>query len=192
MRLADPPASSGSALVSLGQDDPMTVLLVRHAEPEVVPSVAPQRWALSEAGRLAAAALSARLPVSGVWVSSMENKAYETLCCAGGDNVPITQDRGFDEVHRDEPFDDGFQARRLAWVEGRIDERHTGWETPREAAARFDRAVARHAASSSPLVVASHGMALTAWLVHGRRLLPPRDAGEFWMTLALPDVVEVT
>lgn len=169
----------------------MTILLVRHAEPEVVPGLDPRRWTLSDAGRIAAAELAARLPSYGVWMSSTETKAYETLSYAAGPDLAIAQDPGFDEVRRDEPFDEGFRARRRAWVEGRLDERHAGWETPTEVAARFDRAVTAHAAPGTPLVIASHGMALTAWLVHARCQVPQHEAARFWETLAFPDVIAV-
>jgi broad specificity phosphatase PhoE len=170
----------------------MAILLVRHAEPEVVPSTDPRRWALSEAGREEAKKLGTRLPQCGLWLSSTERKAYETLlCAAGGRNVAIAQDPGFDEVHRDEPFDDQYEARRLAWVAGHLDERHAGWETPQETAARFEHAISEHAASGSPLVVASHGMAITAWLLHARRSLGQQGAPRFWKALALPDVIRV-
>lgn len=169
----------------------MRVVLVRHAEPEVVPDVDPRRWRLSEAGRSAARALGARLPDHAVWVSSTEPKAYETLTCAAGPDVTIAQHPGFDEVHRNEPFDADYRARRMAWVQGRLDERHAGWETSQETAIRFDEAITQHLTSGSPLVVASHGMAITAWLVHGRRLLDPRDAGRFWSAMTFPDIIEV-
>lgn len=169
----------------------MRVVLVRHAEPEVMPDVDPRRWRLSEAGRIAARTLGARLPAHAVLVSGTEPKAYETLTCAAGPDVAVAQHPGFDEVDRNEPFDADYRARRMAWVQGRLDERHAGWETPHETAIRFDQAIALHATAGSPLVVASHGMAITAWLVYERRLLVLRDAGRFWSAMAFPDVIEV-
>ena len=126
-----------------------------------------------------------------MWVSSTETKAHETLLCAGGHDGTVDQDPGFDEVRRDEPFDGDYEARRTAWVEGRLDERHEGWETPDVTAQRFDSAVAAHAASGAPLVIASHGMAMTAWLVHSRHVIAPDHAARFWRALAFPDVIEV-
>ena len=169
----------------------MTILLVRHAEPVTVPEVAPTRWRLSAAGRTDARALGPRLPFDGVWVSSTETKAHETLSCAGAGRVEIRQDPGFDEVVRDEPFDDGYVARRLAWVEGRLDERHAGWEAPHEVADRFEQAVSTYAEAGTPLVVCSHGMAMTAWLRHARGRLSQEEAGPFWSSLGFPDLVRV-
>jgi broad specificity phosphatase PhoE len=169
----------------------MTLILVRHAEPDVRPDQDPREWVLSTAGRRAASALAARLPTDATWVSSTERKAWETLRCATAEQVEVVHDPGFDEVLRDEPFDDGFRARRLAWVTGLLDSRHAGWETPAETAARFDLAVGRHAESDRPLVVASHGMAMTAWLLHQGHLGDAGAAGEFWTRLAFPDVVRV-
>jgi len=169
----------------------MTIHLVRHAEPKVVPSVDSRHWRLSEAGRMAATGLGPRLPRDAVWVSSTEPKAHETLRCAADPDIAVALDAGFDEVHREEAFDPDFRARRLAWVEGRLDERHEGWETPAEVAVRFERAVGVHTARGDALVVGSHGMALTAWLVHARGVVSPHDAGRFWQALAFPDVIDV-
>lgn len=152
------------------------------------PAVDPSMWALSEAGRRAAKQLSQCLPRAGRWVSSTERKAYETLLCAGRSSI-VTKDSRFDEVRRTEPFDDDFKARRRAWVEGRLDVRHRGWESPPEAAERFELGVREHFADNEDLVVGTHGMVLTAWLVHARRRLEATEAGPFWEQLGLPDVI---
>jgi broad specificity phosphatase PhoE len=123
-------------------------------------------------------------------VASSELKAYQTLQCAGP-SVRVLQDARFDEVRRVEPFDYDFRTRRRAWVEGRLGEWHRGWETPLEAAARFDEAVTDHTASSPTLVVGSHGMVLTAWLVHARGVVDVKDAGAFWAALDLPGVIDL-
>jgi broad specificity phosphatase PhoE len=166
------------------------IVLVRHAEPQVSATMDPQLWPLSAAGRAAAGSLRGRLPGAGRWVASSELKAYQTLQCARPGSVAVSQEARFDEVRRVEPFDDDARTRRRAWVDGRLDERHRGWETPPEAAARFDEAVRDHVSASDTLVVGSHGMVLTAWLVHARGVLAAEDAGPFWEALAFPDVIE--
>lgn len=103
----------------------------------------------------------------------------------------MLRDARFNEVQRDEPFDDGFRSRRRAWVEGKPDGRHTGWETPLDAASRFDDAVRAFAERGAPLIIGSHGMIITAWLVHRARVRPGAEAGRFWAALAFPDLVEV-
>lgn len=170
----------------------MRILLVRHAEPQASPGADPQRWSLSEAGRSAATRLVSRLPATGRWVASTEVKAYETLLCARADEAfSIAQDARLDEVRRVEPFDDDFRARRRAWVEGRLDVRLAEWETPLEAAARFDEAVTDHSGRASTLVIGSLGMVLTAWLVHARGAVARQEAGGFWDAMAFPEVIEV-
>ena len=171
----------------------ITVVLVRHADPAATPDADPRRWPLSAEGRVAADALHERLP-SGLWVASTETKARETLELAARGAVPVLQDEGFSEVRREgEPFGEHFQAGRFAWVDGRIDERHAGWETQQEAADRFEDAIDRHAAQATEgvLVVGTHGMVLTAWLVLVARRLAPEHATRFWADLRLPDVFEV-
>jgi broad specificity phosphatase PhoE len=170
----------------------MKVILVRHAMPMTSASRPPSMWPLSPVGRAASAALSGRLPDRAVWLSSPERKAVETLALASSSHGPATvRDERFREVSRPgEPFDDEAPARRRAWVEGRLDERHDGWETPEQAAKRFQAAVLDHA-SRQPLVIATHGMVLAAWLVSIKHVQPGRPAGELWSRLAFPDIVEV-
>jgi broad specificity phosphatase PhoE len=169
------------------------ITLVRHAEPDVTPSTDPALWPLSAAGRLGAERLRPRLPLgTAVWVASTEVKAYQTLeCLAGDDQREILRDERLDEVRRHEPFDDDFRSRRRAWVEGRLDDRHEGWEPPRAAAARFEEAVRAHGGPGASLVIGSHGMVITAWLVHRRRVRPGSEAAAFWESLAFPDLVEL-
>ena len=171
----------------------MRVLLVRHAAPEMSPSIDPARWPLSPTGQVAARALKGQLPGQRVWLSSEEVKALATLTCARPNNhVRIVQDQRFNEVVRNgEPFDDEFRVRRAAWLEGRPDERHSGWETPAEAAQRFDEALRTYASKDAPVVVGSHGMVITAWLVHHGRVESGEAAGRFWRSLAMPAVVQV-
>ena len=179
-------------VATLREEWRVRILLVRHAEPETSPTVAPQQWPLSTAGRNAATRLMGRLPATGRWVTSTEVKAYETLLCARSDEaLSIAQDARIDEVRRVEPFDDAFRARRRAWIEGRLDMRHADWETPLEAAARFDEAITEHARCASTLVIGSHGMVLTAWLVHARGAVAEHEAGAFWAAMAFPEVIEV-
>jgi broad specificity phosphatase PhoE len=143
--------------------------LVRHAMPAFGPDTPPERWHLDPAGRRAAATLRHVVPKDAVLVSSREPKARETLEPTGH----VVTDMRFDEVARDEPFDGDFRARRRAYV-----------------AARFDAGIMfwRPRADPRPLVVATHGMAMTLWLA---TVVDLADPAPFWEDLRLPDVVEV-
>ncbi|MBI4941471.1 MAG: histidine phosphatase family protein, partial [Actinobacteria bacterium] len=83
----------------------------------------------------------------------------------------------------------GWRAERQAYVAGTA---HPGWEPQADVAARFDAGVAAAlaAAGSAGVVVASHGMAITCWLV-ARGLVAAPDAAEFWSTLRQPDLLAV-
>lgn len=161
------------------------MFLVRHAMPEVDPAVPPEAWRLGADGVAAARALD--LPPDAYLVASTESKAAETLRAAvpGGH---VGQDAGFDEVRRPHEWRDDHQERAHAYVQGAL---HPGWEPQSEVAARFTAAVARHAARAGahPLVVGTHGMALTTWLAD-RRLIAGAP-GAFWAGLAFPDIVTV-
>jgi len=171
------------------------VIAVRHAAPQVSDDVPPHAWPLSPTGRAAARAL--RLPGRTAVVASDERKAVETLTLALG-VAAVPTDRRFAEVRRPvEPVSPGFREARRAWVEGRLDGRHDRWESPADAAARFDAGVRARAGitgapdSTHDIVVATHGMVLTAWLVATGHVAPGARAGAFWSELRLPDVVAV-
>ena len=169
----------------------MSLFLVRHAEPLLDPRTNPADRPLSPAGRRAAAGLQGAIPSGARWVSSIERKAYETLLEASPEAVTIGQEERFGEVLRVEPFDDAVRERRRAWVEGRLDARHEGWETPHEAAERFEAGVRGHVEDTGSLVVGTHGMVMTAWLVHARGQVSTAAAGAFWVGLDFPEVVRV-
>ncbi|GAA4039876.1 hypothetical protein GCM10022248_02570 [Nonomuraea soli] len=145
--------------------------------PAFTPDVAPHEWELSDEGRERARELMARLPAPAHLVSSAEPKAWQTV---GGS---AARDGRFNEVGRDEPWGGDFRERRLAYVSGAD---HPGWEPRQEVAGRFDAGIREHleAAGGGPVVVATHGMAMTVWLA-ARIGLP--DPGEFWSGLRFPD-----
>jgi broad specificity phosphatase PhoE len=113
-------------------------------------------------------------------IASREPKARQTLEPAGS----VHTDERFNEVTRDEPYEGDFRARRRAYVTGTD---HTGWEPRDQVVARFaDAAWFWHAqADGRPLVIASHGMAMTLFLTATVGLA---DAGAFWAELRLPDL----
>lgn len=162
---------------------PRRVTLIRHAMPEVDAATEPAKWGLSEAGVEAAGAL--RLNSAGARVvSSPERKAHRTAELAAA--ADVRTDPRFREVDRVELVHDGFRDARRAWIAGRLDERHDGWESPDAAVRRFHEGLL--AQDAQHVVVGTHGMVLTAWLA-AQGLIA--DAVAFWDALRFPDVVEV-
>lgn len=156
------------------------LILVRHAMPAYGPDRPAHDWELSADGRAGAARLAGLLPAGARLVGSAEPKAWQTLEPAG----TVLVDPRFNEVGRaGEPWGGDFRERRRAYVSGAD---HHGWEPRGEVAARFEEGVADHlaAAAGAPLVVASHGMAMTVWLTARLALTDP---GEFWAGLRFPD-----
>jgi 8-oxo-dGTP pyrophosphatase MutT (NUDIX family) len=154
--------------------------------PEVDATRPPGEWILSSDGINAAAALRLEALAASA-VSSPERKAVQTVALAL--RLPesaVATAVSFREVDRVESVHDGFRDARRAWIAGRLDERHEGWETPDAAARRFHEALlaqdARH------VVVGTHGMVLTAWLASQGLVA---DAVAFWEALRFPDVVEI-
>jgi broad specificity phosphatase PhoE len=104
-----------------------------------------------------------------------------------GAGRPVDRDLRFAEIRRVEPWEGDYRRLRREYVEG-VD--HPDWEPRAEVAERFDAAVTEHLdiAGERPLVVASHGMAMTVWLT-ARIGLP--DPGAFWSGLRFPDARRV-
>jgi broad specificity phosphatase PhoE len=151
--------------------------------PDFSPETPASEWLLSDAGHAEARLLADVLPGGSRLVASDEPKAWQTLEPAGH----VTRDLRFNEVWRTEPWDGNWRQLRRAYVEGAD---HPGWEPRSRVAARFGTALSEHldAAGGRPLVVATHGMAMTIWLT-ARIALP--DPGAFWAGLRFPDAHRV-
>ena len=147
------------------------------------PGVPAADWDLTEQGRRAAESLRGVIPAGALLVSSTEPKARQTLEPAGD----VLTDERFNEVRRDGAYSDDFRAARREYVCGSD---RAGWETRAAVMDRFDSGVRywQALAGARPLVIASHGMAMTVWL---SGTVSIADAGGFWAGLSFPDVLEV-
>lgn len=168
------------------------LILVRHAMPDVDPESDPATWTLTPQSMAEARELLRPvIPEGSVLLASNEPKARQTLEAA--DLGEVVTDHRLREVARREAFAEDFRSARRAWVVGRG--RQT-WEQRVRVAERIQHAVdaglERTAETGAPaLVVAGHGMSLTAWLV-SREHLPDGDpAAEFWAGLSFPDAWEI-
>jgi broad specificity phosphatase PhoE len=167
------------------------ITFLRHAMPEVESGIMPAEWRLSAAGVAAAGALHIASAPSTRALSSPELKARQTTALALDSPLEaIVTDARFREVDREERVHAGFRDARRLWVAGRLDQRHRHWEAPKAAAQRFHEGLLAHAAEH--LVVGTHGMVLTAWMVDQGLIAPGDEAVAFWEALALPDVIELT
>lgn len=155
------------------------LILVRHAMPSYGPQTPAHEWHLGPDGNAAARLLAAALPTGALLVASAEPKAIQTLTPSG----PTLHDPRFNEVTRVEPWEGEYLRLRREYVSG-ID--HIDWEPRAAVAARFEAGVREHldSAQGRPLIIATHGMAMTIWLT-SRRLL--NDPAEFWSGLRFPD-----
>jgi broad specificity phosphatase PhoE len=159
------------------------LFLVRHAMPVFGPDAPAAAWELSSEGRCDAKVLARALPVGALLVARREPKARQTLEPARS----VCTDERFNEVTRDEPYEGDFRARRRAYVTGTD---YAGWEPRGQVVARFAEGVRFWTAQADgrPLVIASHGMAMTLWLTTTVSLADP---GAFWADLRLPDLLVV-
>jgi broad specificity phosphatase PhoE len=160
------------------------LVLVRHAMPEIQRHIPAERWELGEDGRAAARTLARALPRMPFTLTSDEPKAQQTaeeLLAVCGGTVAI--DARVAETGRPRVWDVSFRELARQYVTGR---RHHGWEAHDAVASRFDAAVRAglDASQAAPLIVVSHGQALTLWL---RSVGAIADAPSFWSELAFPD-----
>lgn len=155
------------------------LILVRHAMPSYGPQSPAHEWELSADGHAAACQLATVLPADALLVTSTEPKAVQTLAPTG----PALRDSRFNEVTRVEPWEGEYRRLRREYVSGTD---HTDWESRTAVAARFDAGVREHLdrAQGRPLIITTHGMAMTIWLT-SRHLL--NDPAAFWADLRFPD-----
>jgi broad specificity phosphatase PhoE len=163
----------------------VTLVLVRHAAPEIDPARPPTGWRLSAAGRAAAARLRLTLDVDAV-VSSPEPKALETAAAL---DAPLEIDPRLREHDRS----------GVGWLDDFAATVEAGFARPAEVvlgvesfhaardrfAAAVDAALAAHPAER--LAIVSHGTVIAlyaAWATGA-------DPAALWRGLALPDVIEL-
>lgn len=167
--------------------DASPITYVRHSMAVPQESVHPSAWHLDDRGRLEAGRLADRLevvPGVGALVTSTEPKALETAEAIGARlSLPVTADERLREAVR--PWiGPGYRAVVHRYLRGELPD---GWESHVEVAARVAAAVAdvSAVAAGQPIVVVSHGLALTVHL--GERLGHGFDRESFWSGLAFPD-----
>ncbi len=173
-----------------------SVILVRHAQPEIDPTTPAGDWHLSEIGRGTARELALVIGrfAPGQIVTSPEQKARQT-----GDEIahvlgiPIASDEDLREQGIGTlPYltDDAFRDAVRTHFK-RPDEIVLGQESARDAGERLarviDKAVARSPASLNPSIVVTHGRVLSSYLSQ----LTGMDAIAIWESLRMPDALVV-
>ena len=153
------------------------LILVRHAMPAYEQSVPPELWPLSVEGREAARALD--LPPGAYLVASGgEGVADAGAVRGGGTGCAVQRDQATRGA-----LGRKFPGATGAYVDGAD---HEDWEPRASVVARFDAAIEDHTVRGRgrPVVVATHGMAMTLWLTVKIRL---PDPARFWESLRFPD-----
>ena len=167
------------------------LILIKHAKPEVVPSVPPEQWHLSAQGRDSCASLADALAKHepAIIVSSTESKAVETAqMIAQRLNVP--HETGQDLFEHDRSNVPHMRSGEfISHVElffRQPDELVLGLESANEAEARFraavDAAVARR--TNGNIAIVSHGTVIALFLA-----TDARDRFRLWRQLGLPSFV---
>ncbi len=150
--------------------------------PEVVPGTASKLWGLGESGREDCVLLAHALPqgISSVW-SSDERKARETADVIGLRlGLPVSIDSRFAEVDRPAVWDRDYREVAAGYLGGRDE---PGWETRENVVARFSAGLESMPEPAGPVVVVSHGLALTLWLASRTTI----ETERWWRELTFPD-----
>jgi broad specificity phosphatase PhoE len=168
----------------------MTLHLVRHGRPAIVPGVPAAEWGLDPAAYDDVWALraSGRLPGRAAWFCSAEPKAIETAQLLTDAQVGVLPDLG-EHVRSGEWIDDFRGTVRRAFE--RPDEPATdGWEPLSACRDRVVPAVRRvlEVHRGEDVVLVGHG---TAWTLVVADLTGQPPDLDRWSALAMPDVLTV-
>ena len=169
--------------------------LIRHANPEIIPSQPSRTWQLSKTGiehsRLLAGKLTRYTPT--VIITSDEPKAIQTgEIIAETFQIECLQFPGLHEQERaGEPFttQDDFLSKIRMLFEHQ-DELIFGSESGVQARERFSRAVGEVTKRfpGQNVAIVTHGTVLSLWI----ESVTDRSAYEFWQSLGLPSAVTLT
>jgi broad specificity phosphatase PhoE len=167
--------------------------LVRHAEPDIDPTLPASEWPLTARGVASTRRLAATLSDFGptVIVSSPERKAVETAnLIAESLEIAVAVDARVSE-HGAGP--DAFindYAEFRAMVQRHFEEASDvvfRQESSLEAGARFAACAGELCQADDIPVLVSHGRIMASWLAE----LSGTPAWEIWTNLRLPDLIEV-
>ena len=171
------------------------LILVKHARPDIRPTVPARQWPLSEAGRAQCALLADQLTpyAPATLISSVEPKALETAqLVAHSMHTSVQVVNGLHEHDRSATPWLGPEAfiRAVAAFFHRPAELVMGCETAHQASQRFGRAMAtvlsQHAEQN--IIVFTHGTVLSLFVARTAGLEPLT----LWQRLGLPSFVVLT
>lgn len=166
----------------------MTIHLVRHGRPLVVPGTPAAGWHLDPASYDDVWGLRDRLPVRAAWFTSPEPKAMETAQLLTDGEVGVVDD--LREHERGGVWVEDFPAAvRRAFAQPdrpAVD----GWEPLEACRARVVAAVRRivDVHGDDDVVLVGHG---TAWTLAAADLTDREPDLERWASLAMPDLISV-
>ena len=171
------------------------LILVKHARPDIMPTVPARQWPLSEAGRAQCALLADQLApyAPAALVSSAEPKALETAhLVARSMHASVHIVEGLHEHDRSStPWlgPEAFARAVVAFFHHPA-KLVMGSETAHQASQRFGRAMATvlrlHAEQN--IIVFTHGTVLSLFVAHATGLEPLI----LWQRLGLPSFVVLT
>jgi broad specificity phosphatase PhoE len=171
------------------------LILVKHALPDIMPTLPARQWHLSEVGRAQCALLAEQLApyAPAVLVSSVEPKAFETAhLVAHRMHTRVQTVDGLHEHDRSGTPWLGPEAfgEAVATFFHRPAELVMGCETAHQTSQRFGRAMAAvlHRHAEQNVIVFTHGTVLSLFVAYATGLEPLT----LWQRLGLPSFVVLT
>ncbi len=168
------------------------LLLVRHAQSQLTPGIAPSVWTLTNEGRTRAAQFASLLDEwqPAIIITSEEPKALATGEILGKAlNVPVRPHPGLFEHRRpafETPFSEEEFVLKVEQLFDKPDELVFGEETGNEALERFESGIREVLEQTEGNVaVVSHGTVMALFVAKYN----PVDVKAFWRSLAMPDLV---
>lgn len=164
----------------------MTLYLVRHGRPVVVPGRPAAEWELDPAYFDDVWALRERMPAHAVWFTSPEPKAVQTTQLLTDTEAGVVE--GLREhIRGDTWLDDFYDRVAQAFAEPEVPA-YDGWEPLAACRDRVTRAVdgILSAHRDDDVVLVGHG---TAWTALAAHLTGTQPDLERWRRLSMPDVI---
>lgn len=162
------------------------IYLIRHASPDIQPSVPAPEWTLSDRGQREAGVLAGTAEAWGLEAlyASTEPKARATALIIGDPlGLPVNVVPSFDELRIPHDWIANSDEFNELVRDIFVGDAPRGCESAEAAATRFAEGIALIAQGPLPAGVVSHGRVLTAYL---SRHFGVDEPFEFWRSIPMP------
>lgn len=164
----------------------MTLYLVRHAEPDVIPTRDATTWDLKPGAEAQLKEIARQLPEDARYFSSPEPKATTTARLLTPEPVEVVAD--LREHERGREWLEDYPGTVFRALLRPIQSPHPGWDTAFRTQQRVVEAVRRilDRLPDKPIVLVGHGI---AWTLLVAEFTDSDPDPELWASLGMPDLI---